>query len=69
MAIEYDVVSERAMSGNDRFHTARNLKKDVRGAFIQAVERALNEGWKLQGGIATDNQGYLLQALYREVDG
>lgn len=69
MAIEYDVVSERAMSGNDRFHTARNLKTDVRGAFIQAVERALNDGWKLQGGIATDNQGYLLQALYREVDG
>ena len=69
MAIEYDVVSERAMSGSDRFHTARNLKTDVRGAFIQAVERALNDGWKLQGGIATDNQGYLLQALYREVDG
>jgi hypothetical protein len=69
MAIEYDVVSERAMSGNDRFHTARNLKTDVRGAFIHAVERALNDGWKLQEGIATDNQGYLLQALYREVDG
>ncbi len=69
MAIEYDVLSERAMSGNDRFHTARNLKTDIRGAFIEAVERALNEGWKLQGGIATDNQGYLLQALYREVKG
>lgn len=69
MAIEYDVLSERAISGNDRFHTARNLKTDIRGAFIKAVERSLNDGWKLQGGVATDNQGYLLQALYREVEG
>ena len=68
MAIEYDVVSERAISGNDRYRTTRNLTTDVREEFIQAVETFLNDGWKLQGGVATDTQGFLLQAFYRDVD-
>ncbi len=66
MAIEYDVVSERAISGNDRFRTTRNLTIDARKEFIRAVEGFLNDGWKLQGGVATDTQGFLLQAVYRE---
>ena len=69
MPIEYDVVSERAISGNDRSRATRNLTTDVRLEFIQAVEIFLNDGWKLQGCVATDTQGFLLQAVYREVDG
>ena len=69
MAIEYNVVSERAITGNDRFRTTRNLTTDIREEFIQAVESFLNDGWKLQGGVATDTQGFLLQAVYRDIDG
>jgi hypothetical protein len=68
MKHSYDIISEQEIARDARFASEVGIETTdaLRGEFKKRVETFINDGWRLQGGIAIDEDGYLLQAVYRD---